>query len=99
MGGVPDKPWDYKNEDKLRVFLQDRIQEGFTFPLNPVWPVRDRGWYDVLQALRNSGPAQASLRSWFPPEANLLDKIDRIHKDYPEGFKVTRREGSERLRA
>lgn len=42
------------SEPELREFLLERAKEGFTFPINPVWPVRDVGWYEVLQALRDN---------------------------------------------
>merc|ERR1712232_169124 len=45
--GFEGKDWDYVAEDELRVFLCDRAREGFSFPLNPVWLVRDHGWYEV----------------------------------------------------
>merc|ERR1711933_638249 len=38
------KPWDYKDAAELRSFLLDRIRDGYAFPLNPVWPLRDQGW-------------------------------------------------------
>merc|ERR1712183_658854 len=44
--GFPNKPWAYKSEEALREWLLERIAEGYSFPLNPVWPVRDQGWYE-----------------------------------------------------
>jgi hypothetical protein len=84
--GFPDKPWDYKSEEGLRNWLRERIKEGYAFPMNPVWPVRDAGWYEVLQDLRASESAHAPLKSWFPPESDLLGKIEQIHEDFPDGF-------------
>jgi len=72
--GFPDKPWEYKSEDELRAFLRDRIKQGFCFPLNPVWMVRDPGWYDVLKDLRASESAIGPLNSWFPAESRLFTK-------------------------
>merc|ERR1712039_133369 len=65
----PDKPWGYYTEEKVREFLIERIKEGYSFPLNPVWPVRDKGWYEVFQALFDSEEAKPQLASWFPEEA------------------------------
>ncbi|CAE7035109.1 PKAR [Symbiodinium sp. CCMP2592] len=48
------KPWDYKDESSLRAFLLERIAEGYSFPLNPVWPLRDKGWFEVFQVRRPS---------------------------------------------
>lgn len=84
--GFPEKPWDYKTEPQLRSFLQDRIKEGFTFPINPIWPVRDKGWFDVLTALLNSSWAQNSLKAWFPPESGVLQRIADLHAAHPAGF-------------
>lgn len=85
----PDKPWSYKTEEQLRAFLLDRVREGFGFPLNPVWPVRDKGWYEVLEALRAStAEVKSCLNSWFPPEVGILEKIEEMHAKHPDGFKV-----------
>merc|ERR1712136_587241 len=67
-------------------FLMDRIDDGFSFPLNPVWPVRDEGWFEIYEALMASSQAQDSLRSWFPPESKVRETIREIRRDFPEGF-------------
>lgn len=84
----PDKPWDYKDEKSLRQFLIERVEEGFIFPLNPVWPIRDKGWYKVLEALRQSQEAAAVSAAWDPPGLNINEKIEEIHKLWPSGFEV-----------
>jgi len=84
--GFPDKPWEYKHEELLRAFLVDRIKEGFAFPLNPVWPVRDGGWYELLQALLKSGPALPCLKAWYPKDSGILERIDELHWRYPQGY-------------
>lgn len=81
-----DPPWRYVSEQGLRDFLLARAQEGFAFPLNPVWPVRDPGWYEVLHCLRESSAAQGPLASWFPTHSGLLEKIDMLHKQHPQGL-------------
>merc|ERR1719424_1600722 len=43
-------PWSYMAEHEVREFLLERAMEGFSFPLNPVWAVRDPGWYEVFEA-------------------------------------------------
>lgn len=83
----PDKPWSYKSEPDLRLFLLERIAEGYSFPLNPVWLVRDAGWYDVFRALRVSDSARGPLEAWFPPEAGILEKVEAMRKAHPHGFK------------
>merc|ERR1719491_2509474 len=42
-------PWEYVTEEGLRKFLLDRIDEGYCFPMNPVWAIRDPQWYEVFQ--------------------------------------------------
>lgn len=83
--GFGDKPWDYLLEDELRDFLNDRILEGFSFPLNPVWPIRDDGWFKVWQALW-AGDTKGTCDSWYPPESGIREKIEKIHEEFPNGF-------------
>jgi len=87
--GFPDKPWEYQDEKGLRKFLLERIDNGFIFPLNPVWAIRDKGWYEVLQAMRKNPDAASALAAWDPPGAGLLDAIEEIHKSCPDGFTVS----------
>jgi len=76
------EPWAYMNEAELREFLLARIQQGYTFPLNPVWPVRDEGWYNVYTELKCHGQI-------FP--LHIDQKIEAIHKEFPDGFhKITK---------
>jgi len=84
--GFDDTPWQYMKQPELQKFLLDRVGEGFSFPLNPKWVLCDPGWYEILQALRNSEHAKGPLAAWFPPDSGLLEKIDAIHKDFPAGF-------------
>jgi len=86
--GFPDKPWEYKTEGKVREFLFEQAKAGFMFPLNPVWPVRDIGWYEVLAALRQNPDAQHALNSWYPPSSGILHQIEELHAEFPEGFKT-----------
>lgn len=91
----PDKPWSYvQGEQELRHFLIDRIAEGFSFPVNPAWCVRDPGWYEVLQALRASPSGKENLDCWMPPESKIQQKIDEIHEANPHGFVMLGREDS-----
>merc|ERR1719199_175994 len=54
--------------------------------MNPVWAVRDRGWYEVLQALREHPESAGQLAAWDPPGAGITELIDEIHKQCPDGF-------------
>ena len=69
--GFSGKPWEYKDGRALQSFLLERIEEGFTFPLNPVWPVRDPGWYEVFTALRRREDVCKALHAWYPLHKTL----------------------------
>ena len=90
--GFTNPPWKSFKEEALRHFLTERVKEGYGFPINPVWPVRDKGWYDVLNALQGNPEAASNLKSWFPPESGVLDKIKKMHSSSSEGFKVLKKE-------
>ena len=51
------KPWETLNERELIAFLTDRVEEGFVFPLNPVWMVRDgtNGWSELFEKMLANG--------------------------------------------
>lgn len=85
-GFVEDLPWRYFKEDELRDFLLERVEEGFIFPLNPVWAVRDQGWFDVFQAVLASSGAQKQVHSWYPPESGIIEKVQELHERFPAGF-------------
>jgi len=78
--------WEYLSEPLLRTFLIERAEQGFFFPLNPVWPVRDKGWYDVFQALRRNAAANECLAAWYPPGSGILEMVEELHKAFPDGF-------------
>jgi hypothetical protein len=82
-----DEPFRYQKENDLREFLLCRAKEGYSFPINPVWPVRDKGWYNVFEVLRASSSAQAALACWFP-DKGMFAKIDDLHARYPDGFVI-----------
>lgn len=84
----PSKPWDYVTEKGLREFLLARAREGFCFPLNPMWPVRDPGWFEVLETLEASEAAKSCLASWFRDDMGISEQIHKLHKQHPQGFRV-----------
>jgi len=90
--GFTNPPWKSFKEADLRGWLLDRVKDGFGFPINPIWPVRDQGWFDVLNALQGNPEAAKNLKSWFPPESGVLEKIKTLHGQYPGGFKVVKKE-------
>ncbi|CAK0803197.1 unnamed protein product, partial [Prorocentrum cordatum] len=86
---LDDKPWAYMNELELRNFLSDRIQHGYIFPMNPVWLVRDEGWYDLYEEMRQTPEGARELAKWFgPPGSGIAELIEEIHSEFPEGFRV-----------
>lgn len=89
--GFKDPPWRNVSELELRDFLKKRVDDGYTFPFNPVWPIRDSGWYEVVQKLRATSEGKATLESWYPAKTGILDEIDRIHAEHPGGFQKRER--------
>lgn len=83
LGGTGDR-WKYVDEPGLRRFLMHRLSDGFCFPLNPAWPCLHQGWYDLYARMRSI--AGDALDAWFPPESGILERVERIHKCFPDGF-------------
>jgi len=84
-GGVK---WMYVNPTQLQEILLEKIDEGFSFPINPKWVLCDPGWrrvYDKLLASRKAN-VQDSLDCWFPPGTGIREEIDRIYKNHPYGL-------------
>eukprot|EP00931_Biecheleriopsis_adriatica_P107788 TRINITY_DN82112_c0_g1_i1.p1 TRINITY_DN82112_c0_g1~~TRINITY_DN82112_c0_g1_i1.p1 ORF type:complete len:810 (+),score=138.35 TRINITY_DN82112_c0_g1_i1:86-2515(+) len=82
--GFQDPPWRQLSRDELAKFLLERVKDGYTFPMNPVWAVRDQGWYAIFEALRNSPSARQSFQAWYTDE--VIAKIDELHLKFPKGF-------------
>jgi len=74
-------PWVYVNEQELRELLIEKIDRGFTFPLNPKWVLCDPGWKRVYDKLLQSQASnvQASLDCWYPPSSGIREKIDEVY--------------------
>lgn len=80
--------WQYVSEKELLSILRRKIEEGFTFPLNPKWLLCDPGWMTLFQDLLGSHFSGVidSLNRWFPPKSGLRERILDIHLQYPCGF-------------
>jgi len=81
-----DPPWTYMKMEDLHHFLLERIAEGYSFPLNPVWPVRDAGWFEVHMHLMRSEAARGPCDAWYPQGSGIREKIEKIHERFPKGF-------------
>jgi len=89
--GFEGKPWDYTTEAGLRDFLLKRVHEGYTFPLNPVWPVRDKGWWEILEAMLQQPTAKKCLESWIPPEIKYFEAAEALHNKFKDGFMIVQK--------
>lgn len=97
---LPGKvPWKYVNAAELREILSHKIDQGFTFPLNPKWVLCDKGWKKIYHKLWASERpnVQASLNCWYPPGSGLRDRIETMLKSYPRGFQVAENPGNNRI--
>lgn len=93
LDAPPQPPWKTVTEPELRTFLLERAREGFSFPINPVWPVRDRGWFEVMRALQQQAEPAANLNAWFPAESGVVPRIEQLHAAHPAGFSVEEQDG------
>merc|ERR1719199_1481731 len=64
----------------------ERVPEGYSFPLNPAWALRDPAWLPVLRSLQNHRHSQECLDSWFPRESGVMDRMEEIVLKHPDGF-------------
>lgn len=80
------RAWEYLLEDELRDFLIARASEGFVFPLNPVWIIRDRDWWEVYEALAATPQGQETLDHWYPRSQGITDRLESIQASHPDGF-------------
>ena len=58
------------------------------------WPAKKASMLDLMSA-KDRHQAQeepaANLRSWFPPDSGVLERIAALRAEYPDGFEVTKR--------
>ena len=81
--------WKYVDVHGLLEILEEKVDEGFTFPLNPKWILADgykwKRIYDKMLASRHPNITQ-SMNVWFPPESGIREDIERIYSLFPYGF-------------
>jgi len=81
-------PWKYVNVEELQNILIKRVEEGFTFPLNPKWILANSGWkavYDKMMASDNES-IKLSLAVWYPEGSGIREQIEDIYTRFPDGF-------------
>lgn len=80
--------WKKVKVPELQEILIQKIDEGFTFPINPKWVLCDPGWRTVYDKLLASDKpnVQDSIKCWLPPGTGLREKIDSISERHPQGF-------------
>ena len=74
------------NTPELISILNKKIDEGYTFPLNPRWILCDPGWkilYDRLLACDKPN-VQESMNIWYPKD--IRERIREISTKFPHGF-------------
>mmetsp|Transcript_5317 Transcript_5317/g.7525 ORF Transcript_5317/g.7525 Transcript_5317/m.7525 type:complete len:885 (-) Transcript_5317:114-2768(-) len=86
-------PWKYVDVDGLQEILLEKVDDGYTFPLNPKWILCDRGWKNIYNRLLSSPKPNVadSMKIWFPPE--VREQIDRVYDKHPNGFNRRARRG------
>jgi len=81
-------PWRYLDVTQLQDLLCQKLQEGFVFPLNPKWILCDPGWKKVYDHLMKSDALYADTCRdvWYPTSLGIRERIEKICKEYPQGF-------------
>jgi len=87
--GFEDIPWRYMAQGDLRDFLHERIDDGYCFPLNPVWIVRDPEWHDIYEALLENEETKAVCNAWYSPGSKIREKIEAMYAEFPHCFDQT----------
>jgi len=91
----PKIPWRYTDSKGLIEILSTKIDEGYTFPLNPKWILCDPGWKKVFDKSLASQKAnvQDSMNIWYPDE--IRRRIHEISAKYPDGYVDSGRSGTD----
>jgi hypothetical protein len=62
-----------------------------SFPLNPKWVLCDKGWKAIWDKLLASPHpnVESSINVWCPPCSGIRERIEAVHKRYPQGYEAT----------
>lgn len=93
--------WKKVNAEELQNILIDKIDIGFTFPINPKWVLCDPGWkrvYDKLLASEHPN-VQDSINYWLPQASGLREQIAEISAKHPSGFTNSRGDTLNKLKS
>jgi hypothetical protein len=88
--------WKYVDVDSLQQILSEKIDQGYTFPMNVKWVLCDSGgWSDIYDKLLASGKKNVpeSMDVWYPRE--VRERIDAIRARHPKGFRRQRMAGAD----
>lgn len=79
-------PWKYVDGKELRDILSERIDQGYTFPMNPAWILCNPSWKELYDKLLASDRpnVQKAMKIWYPDDVKR--KIHEITTKYPAGF-------------
>lgn len=79
-------PWKYVDGEELRAILSERIDQGYTFPMNPAWILCNPSWKELYDKLLASDRpnVQNAIAVWYPD--HVKRKIHEITTKYPAGF-------------
>eukprot|EP00567_Pseudictyota_dubia_P012368 CAMPEP_0197444196 /NCGR_PEP_ID=MMETSP1175-20131217/9732_1 /TAXON_ID=1003142 /ORGANISM="Triceratium dubium, Strain CCMP147" /LENGTH=622 /DNA_ID=CAMNT_0042974939 /DNA_START=63 /DNA_END=1931 /DNA_ORIENTATION=- len=88
LGPPGTVPWKKVGVSELQNLLCQKIEEGFSFPLNPKWILCDPGWRKVYDALLSSAlpNVQTSVACWYPPDSGIREQIEDVLQQHPGGF-------------
>ena len=93
------KPWERLNERELIAFLTDRVEEGFVFPLNPVWMVRDgtNGWSELFKKMLANDHIRERTGCWFDEEtvARIWELSRRVSERSKESGQLLKKKSAE----
>lgn len=81
--------WTYVDTYGLMGILSEKLDHGYTFPLNPKWVLcDDPGWKILWDKLMASDEAntRGALSAWYPND--IRQKIEHICQMHPHGFIV-----------